>query len=416
MDRGDSKIEVTAAGSNEPAAAGPFDVVVVGAGPAGSSAARVLAKAGLRTLIVEKSPMPRRKVCGGGVTARALGYLDFELPPELVDRECYGVRLSFGGRTIEVESDEPVAVMSTRARFDTHLLAKAQEAGARLVNATVREVRTDGDEVVVATTAGEHRCRAVILAAGAGNKLSEAVRRPDADKEYAVTLEAEIPVEDPDRFASLGRFVDIDFGASPFGYGWVFHHHDHYSVGVIGRRDQLGNPHAPMERYLDVHRFDRRPHGMRGHPIPVGGVPRQVVRGRVLLAGDAAGFVDPFTGEGIAFAIRSGQLAAEAVAASAAARWDVAVLQSYQQRIWDELGRDLRRARWIARAVYRFPRLLVGIFVRSRKLSEKYLEVIAHRISYGEYLRWMVPRLPFEWLRGLPAERMVRRAHPTGQS
>jgi flavin-dependent dehydrogenase len=120
-----------------------------------------------------------------------------------------------------------------------------------------------------------------------------------------------------------------------------------------------------------------------------------------VLAGDAAGVVDPFTGEGIAFAIRSGQLAAESVAASAAAGWDLAPLQRYQQRIWDELGRDLRRAWWIARAVYRFPRLLVGIFVRSRKLSEKYLDVIAHRISYGEYLRWMVPRLPFEWLRSL---------------
>jgi geranylgeranyl reductase family protein len=397
----DSLNEATEASPAGPAPVVLVDVVVVGAGPAGSSAARALARAGLSTLIVEKSPMPRRKVCGGGVTARALGYLDFELPPELIDRECYGVRLSFGGRTIEVESPQRVAVMSTRARFDTYLLAKAQEAGARLLNAVVREVRRQGDEVVVATTAGELRCRAVIVAGGAGNKLSEVVRPPDGDDEYAVTLEAEIPVEEPDRFADLARFVDIDFGASPFGYGWVFHHRDHYSVGVIGRRDRLRNPHPPMERYLDLHRFPRQPRGMRGHPIPCGGVRRRVVRGRVLLAGDAAGFVDPFTGEGIAFAIRSGQLAAEAIVAGARAGWDVAVLQGYQQRIWDELGRDLRRARWIARAVYRFPRLLAGIFVRSRRLSERYLEVIRHRVSYGEYLRWLAPRLPLEWLRGL---------------
>jgi geranylgeranyl reductase family protein len=373
------------------------DLIVIGGGPSGSSAARVAAKAGLSVLLLEKSPMPRRKVCGGGVSAQALGYLDFEVPARLVDHECYGARITFGGRMVEARLPERVGILSARAKFDLFLLQQAQAAGARVLHEVVKEIRPNGEQVVVVAAGGEHRARVAIIAAGAGNRLTEAVRRRDDDHEYAVTLEAEIPVEEPDRFRPLTDMIEIAFGVTRFGYGWVFHHRDHYSVGVGGLRSQVGNPHGPMRGYLEDHGFSLQPAGMRGHPIPLGGLRRRIVSGRLLLAGDAAGFVDPFAGEGIAYAIRSGQLAAEAVCAAAAKGWQLEELRTYERRAWRELGRDLRWSLWMSKLVYSYPRAFLGLFVRSRRLAEKYLEVPLHKLTYARFVRWMVPRLPLLW-------------------
>jgi len=375
-----------------------LDLIVVGGGPSGSSAARAAAKAGLKVLVLEKSTMPRRKVCGGGVSAQALGYLDFEIPRQLIDCECDGARVKFRGRTVEARLSERIAILSTRAKFDLFLLQQAQRAGAQLSYETAREVHDAGDHVLVVGSSGEYRARTVIIAAGASNRLMEVVRRRDEEHEYAVTLEAEIPVESPDRFGHLDGMVEIEFGVTAFGYGWIFHHGDHYSVGVGGLRSELDNPHQPMQRYLDEHGFSPKPHGLRGHPIPCGGIRRDLVKGRVLLAGDAAGFVDPFNGEGIAYAIRSGQLAGEAVVASAAGGWDLKCLTEYERSAWDELGRDLRWSLWMSKVVYRFPEAFLGLFVRSKRLSEKYLEVPLHKLTYAQFVRWMVPRLPILWL------------------
>ena len=375
-----------------------YDLIVVGGGPSGSSAARVAAKAGLRVLVLEKSAMPRRKVCGGGVSAQALGYLDFAIPPELIDAECDGARVSFRGRAVEARLAERIAILSTRAKFDLFLLQQAQQAGARVAYETARELRDAGDEVVVVGSAAEYRARTVIVAAGAGNRLMEVVRRRDEDHEYAVTLEAEIPVESPDRFGHLDGMIEIEFGVTRFGYGWIFHHGDHYSVGVGGLRSEVDNPHQPMQGYLGKHGFGPKPPGLRGHTIPCGGLRRDLVKGRVLLAGDAAGFVDPFNGEGIAYAIRSGQLAGQAVTASAAAGWNLGRLHEYERRAWNELGRDLRWSLWMSKAVYRFPDAFLGLFVRSKRLAEKYLEVPLHKLTYAQFVKWMLPRLPILWL------------------
>jgi geranylgeranyl reductase family protein len=380
-----------------------FDLIVIGGGPSGSSAARAAAKAGLQVLVLEKSPMPRRKVCGGGVSAQALGYLDFEIPRELIDGEAGGARVKFRGRAVEARLPQRIAILSTRAKFDLFLLQQAQQAGAQLRYEQAREVRDAGDHAVVVGAEGEYRAKAVIVAAGAGNRLMEAVRRRDEDHEYAVTLEAEIPVERPDRFGHLDGMVEIEFGITAFGYGWIFHHGDHYSVGVGGLRSELDNPHQPMQQYLSEHQFGPKPAGMRGHPIPCGGIRRDLVKGRILLAGDSAGFVDPFNGEGIAYAIRSGQLAGEAVVAAAAAGWDLQCLKRYERRAWRELGRDLRWSLWMSKVVYRFPGAFLGLFVRSKRLSEKYLEVPLHKLTYAQFVRWMVPRLPILWLQAFVA-------------
>src|SRR5512136_1871793 len=109
-----------------------YDVIIAGAGPAGSTCARACAKAGLRTLLLEWDSFPRPKPCGGALSELGLSHLGFPLPPELIERECFGVRLHYGPYTVEVRKDQRIAVMVDREQFDQYLADQAVAAGSIL--------------------------------------------------------------------------------------------------------------------------------------------------------------------------------------------------------------------------------------------------------------------------------------------
>src|SRR3990172_813303 len=108
-----------------------FDVIIAGAGPAGSTCARECAREGLKTLLLDKDSFPRSKPCGGAVSRRALSLLDFTLPDHIIEKECYGARVHYDGRSIEAHSNDRIAVLVSRERFDTFLADKAVESSAR---------------------------------------------------------------------------------------------------------------------------------------------------------------------------------------------------------------------------------------------------------------------------------------------
>ena len=120
-----------------------------------------------------------------------------------------------------------------------------------------------------------------------------------------------------------------------------------------------------------------------------------MARGRLLLAGDAAGFVDPFTGEGIYYALASGRMAGEMVGDVPAA----IVARSYESRIEKELGRDLRYALISSRIMHSHPGIFLRTLAREEKVLERYLEVGAGRMSYRDFMLWLLPRLPLSLMR-----------------
>jgi geranylgeranyl reductase family protein len=370
-----------------------YDVIVVGAGPAGASAARRCAQLGLGTLLIDKAVFPRPKLCGGALSEQAMSYLDFDLPGELIEHDVYGARLHFGGTCIEIKKPYRIAVLVSRTRFDHFLLEKAAEAGARIIQGKrVSALDRDRDGVRVIVGKDSYRGRIVIGSDGFHSVTARYVRRKHRKNEYGICVASRIP--GGAIALDIHDVVDIHFGVAGEGYGWVFPHKGYFSVGIGGSASRMSNPQAAMRRFLastglptDVK--------MRGFPIPAGGVRRDIVADRLLLTGDAAGFVDAFTGEGIAYAIRSGQLAGE-VAATALESGSCCVraLDLYRVRCDREFGRDLRYSLHSARLMHRFPGLFLRLMASDAEILGRYLEVPARRSSYQKYLAWLLPRIP----------------------
>lgn len=372
-----------------------YDLIVIGGGPAGSAAARVASARCLGTLLIDAQSFPRNKPCGGALTEQAMSYLEFPVPDELREADVYGARVHFGDRWVEASLDHRIATIVSRDRFDHFLVERAESGGAEVrAGERVERIEESDGTVRIHTVSNSYQARHVIVAAGAASKLSGIVREASSKSDYAVGVEIDIPsaqgrVEDFSR-----GFVDIHFGAVAMGYGWVFPHECRFNIGVAGIAKDFTQGRRLLSKFIEelpAEIRDRKSEGFNraGHPIPAGGVRRRLARSRVLLAGDSAGFVDSFYGEGIAYAIRSGQLAAQAVATSRNPG------STYAKWCNQEIQPWLRWSLRFARLVHRYPGLLLRLFATHPRVLERFLGVPARQTTYAEFLRWFLPRVPF---------------------
>lgn len=290
------------------------DVIIVGAGPAGSTAARTVAESGASVLLLDRARFPRDKPCGGGVTVRCANLLPFSLEPVIED-VIHGARLRVrDGAEVTRDSREPLTYMTQRRRLDAFLVERAVETGAEF---------RDGQQVTgverleggfrVRTTDGTHRARVVIGADGANGIVGSQLGY-EAHEDGAVALEGNVrfPEGVPERFR--GR-VALHFGEMPGGYGWVFPKGDHVNVGLGGWRAEAGPLLRPgLERLCRRYGLDPAAlEQLRGHHLPMRRAGARMARDGSALVGDAAGLVDPLSGEGIHAALVSGMAVAPAV-------------------------------------------------------------------------------------------------------
>ncbi|WP_405982074.1 geranylgeranyl reductase family protein [Streptomyces sp. NBC_00158] len=306
-----------AAGGAPGGAAEVWDVVVVGAGPAGASAAYAAASAGRSVLLLEKAELPRYKTCGGGIIGPSRDALPpgFTLP--LQDR-VHAVTFSLNGRLARTRRSKNMLFgLINRPEFDAALVAEAEKAGATLRTGTaVSRVEQHGaavpDRRTVAVVLADGEtvlARAVVGADGSASRIGAhvGVEMDQVD----LGLEAEIPVPETVAEDWKGRVL-IDWGPLPGSYGWVFPKGDTLTVGVISAKGEG----AATKRYLDdfIARLGLagfEPAVSSGHLTRCRKPDSPLSRGRVLVAGDAAGLLEPWTREGISFALRSGRLAGE---------------------------------------------------------------------------------------------------------
>jgi geranylgeranyl reductase family protein len=358
-----------------------FDVAVVGAGPAGSAAAHALSRGGARVCVIERARLPRYKTCGGGLVRRAVRQIPFELG-SAVELECRQADLRFlrSGLHYRITEDVPLIHMTMRAALDHRLLLQAVDEGAEVLSpCTVEGLQQEPETVKVRTDRGSVAARFVLGCDGAGSTVARhfgpAERIPMLP---ACECEVYVGANTLDRFRDSARF---DFELLSAGYAWVFPKRDHLSVGILRVRAGPLGCRRLIQGYLDrlrvgdIQRIERH-----GHVLP-GRARAQVARGRVLLAGDAAGLVDPVLWEGISYARQSGRLAGEALLRSGL--HPEASAHAYCRAVEREILSELRIARWLGQLLYDYPRASGWLFRRrGTSLCEAMARIIAGEATY----------------------------------
>ena len=352
-----------------------FDLIVIGAGPAGCSAAAEAARLGLKVALIEKERLPRHKTCGGGMPMVVGEELRDLAPSAFVESNVRSMRHTFNfhdpvlgdvnppgnERTIELW-------MVQRALFDYALAQRAARMGAELRDgARLREIVTDGLSVTVKVETADGRgelltSRHLVGADGANGIVARAagLRR---NRVVALGMEVEHPHRwDPEHPWLRPDVLHLDYGVVPQGYAWIFPKAEHLNVGAgMFRPRGVGVQHGLKEEleraifsYLDSVGAPYDPDAMvfHAHPLPLwnGKEPLNTRDGRILLAGDAAGMINPLFGDGILHAIRSGLLAARVVADGRAA--------SYTRRIHAEIAPNFEAARRLSKPFYQFAGLI----------------------------------------------------------
>jgi len=293
------------------------EAIVVGAGPAGATAALVLARAGLEVLLLEKRRFPRDKLCGGFLAARSVNLLEAlhgeEAAAGLYHHSDDRFQVWHHGALVADRRLGDRMAFVQRLEFDQFLARQAERAGARLLEEAEAVACETGLEpgaagaVVRLKDGRELRSRWLVAADGALSRLRRQLEPGFQPGGAALELHVPGGANEPPR---------LDFGPFPWGYGWRFPKRGCATVGVGGWGAHKGGQRELLKDYLDELGLEGG--AAAGWPIPDRPA-RALAQGRLLLAGDAAGFAEPISGEGIYYALRSGQRAAQAVLAARAA-------------------------------------------------------------------------------------------------
>ncbi len=366
------------------------DVAVVGAGPAGCWAAYALARRGARVTLVDGTH-PREKPCGGGVTGRALalvaGAIDESLLPMCAIQTARFVDSSRNTSTT-VPLGEGALVVAGRTEFDGALLATAVKAGASVVRSRALDVTRDATGFLIPTQTGHIRASTIIGADGANSLVRRKLARPFNRGELSIATGFFV-------HGTTSREILLELVDDPPGYIWSFPRPTHLAVGICAQADagaSAGALRARAASWIRAMNLDKdatlEPYSWPIPSLTPDGFDTLSASGPGwFLVGDAAGLVDPVTREGIYFALRSGEWAAEAVSNGRGGE------KRYRQQIREEIAADLIRA-----AEYKsrfFDSRFRGLFLDALRSSGKVRRVVANLIA-GEQpyatLKWALLR------------------------
>ena len=332
-----------------------YDVIVVGAGPAGSTCAHRLASAGASVLLLDRARFPRDKPCGGGVTGRAARLLPFSLAPVVEDTvTSVRMRLRYGS-WFERGEGAPLVLMTQRLRLDAYLVEQAVDAGAELRDGVKVEsaCTEEGGVEVTAGGGGERLGAEAVVGADGVNGVCARSLGLGGNQAVGVALEGNVPY---DRLGEgyRGRAV-LELGLVPGGYGWVFPKGDHANVGIGGWEREAPGLRDHLRALCAAHGVEADDlEGVRGYRLPLRSPRSTLARGRAAVIGDAAGLVDPVSGDGMFEAFLSGKLAAEAALDLLAG--EAESLEPYGDRLTRQLGTHLWASWGVKAALDRFPR------------------------------------------------------------
>ncbi|MEP6910003.1 MAG: geranylgeranyl reductase family protein [Actinomycetota bacterium] len=355
-----------------------FDAIVVGAGPAGSTAAYRLAREGASVLLADRARFPRDKPCGGGLTMRAVRQLPFSVDPVVEDRaSLVEFGLDFGSH-FERRTPEPLVLMTQRKRLDAFLAEQAATAGADFRDGMkMTDIQLTESGVEARLPSGKVAAKALLCGDGVNGVGARAAGLGEG-RDYGVALEANVPYGVVSRERYEGRLC-LELANVPGGYGWVFPKGDHVNVGVGGWEREGPRMREHLARFCREYSIPESSlEDVRGYRLPLLHARARVAKGRLALIGDAAGLVDPLSGDGMYEAFLSAKLAAgETLELLAGQRAD---LTGYDRELRRSLSSQLAAA-WGAKvALDRFPRLTYAA-VRSPFVWKAVVALIGGEVS-----------------------------------
>jgi len=381
------------------------DVLVVGAGPAGSVAAYRLAEAGCRVILIDAGTFPREKACGGGVQQRALGHLPIDARGVFKSSLC-GTNFSFALRDrFSKTSQSPLVYGVLRTEFDEFLMRGAADRGVEVRERTRLERAELGSDFALAhTSSGDIRARYIVGADGANSVVGSLLNERD-DFFWQVALYCEIALPRARQHTMPQETMRVDLGTLPAGYAWLFPKGETVNVGVGGPLAMAKSLRAYFRAFLraeclmDGSGPEAR---ISGHMLPTMTERTEVAAGCVLLVGDAAGLVEPLTGEGISHACQSGELAAHTIV-SHFGKPDLAM--AYTRLVRDGMGTELHWGRRLLSFAIAFPRVFYRLLRRNDAAWHCFCDVLGGRRDFATL--WRIVAGPAGFL-GVPLDAFLR--------
>lgn len=381
-----------------------YDLIVCGAGPAGTIAAATAAQAGLKVALLEKYPLPRHKTCGGGTPMVMQQFLRDLAPAAFVECDVTQMRhtWNFGDPHLAPinlpDSDRRLSIwMMQRSVFDNALAERAARAGAELRDGLVaRSVEVEGDRVRVAARAMKSGAEFVataryVIGADGANGITAKAANLRQSRSIAIAMEVEHPHTWGSGHPDLRPDVaHLEYGAVKRGYAWIFPKGDHLNVGAglfrpdksdaRRSRDVPGELRRIILQYLEALQVPYNSEQMQfhAHPLPIwsGKEPLHTLDGRILLAGDAAGLINPLFGDGILHAVKSGVIAAACVIEDKPLE--------YSDRIHAEFAPNFDAALTLARFFYQYPGICYNVGVKHPKGTRLATKLLAGELSFTE--------------------------------
>ncbi|AGB41384.1 geranylgeranyl reductase family protein [Halobacteroides halobius DSM 5150] len=368
-----------------------FDVIVVGAGPAGAYTSYNLAKENLNVLLIEEESLPRYKSCGGAISLKAKKYLaDIDLT-NIIEDKITNITFDYNLQpAIEIDFSKPFVYLVMRDKFDNLLVNKAKEAGAKVIsNSKVLSI-TKNDRLEVTTKDNLFKSNYLIGADGVNSLIAKELGLK-TNMNHAIGFEKEIKVSTP-QLANQRSRIKLDYGAIPKGYGWIFPKQDHLSVGIASYKQGL-NLKEKLTNYLNKEKiFIQEELNAKGHLLPVWQSEKTLNTNQGLLVGDAARLVDPLSGEGIFYALKSGQLASKAIIDNLEKNKS---LNHYTTLVNQEIILEFKKAKLLSQFFFLAPKQIHKFLTSNQWLLEEFLKVIYGLKNYDELYNYFISEISF---------------------